>query len=78
MNTRENIIARLVHIDSVVDSTDKLSNKDKAYFSRKIKRALKEMPEGSCGSPEVVLSLHIMNDLYLDTVKALMGAPSVA
>lgn len=51
-----------------------ISEQKKLSTLTKIEKAISEAPEGCCGSPDVVLGVHIMQEIYKDLIVDLMNS----
>lgn len=58
---------------ATLETAEYVSKEKKTELLDKINEAIANTPEGSCGSPEVILAVHIMRDVYLEAVKELMS-----
>lgn len=73
MTVKEQIIHRLNELKDNI-ATLSISQEKKQKIVEKIEKTIAEAPEGCCGSPDVVLGVHIMQDTYKDIVVDLMNS----
>jgi hypothetical protein len=74
MTVKEQIIYKLNELKTNIISMTNLAQDKKQAIVTKIEKTLAEAPEGCCGSPDVVLGVHIMQDTYKDIVVELMNS----
>lgn len=73
MTVKEQIIHKLNELKNNVTSMP-INQEKKLSIITKIEKTIAEAPEGCCGSPDVVLGVHIMQDTYKDIVVELMNS----
>jgi hypothetical protein len=74
MTVKDQIIYKLNELKTNVSALTNISQEKKQTILSKIEKTLAEAPEGCCGSPDVVLGVHIMQDTYKDIVVELMNS----
>jgi hypothetical protein len=72
MSPKDSAYNALVQIRDTLKNHNGVPEKTKQELFNKIDKCTANLPEGTCGSPEVTLAIHIMKDVYLEVVKGLM------
>jgi hypothetical protein len=74
MSPKDAALNSLNQARSTLETYKGISEETRQELFAKIDKCIANVPEGTCGSPEVVLAVHIMRDVYLEVVKGLMTA----
>lgn len=73
MTVKDQIIYKLNELKANIPGMA-IDQKKKQAMIAKIEKTIEEAPEGCCGSPDVVLGVHILQDTYKDIVVELMNS----
>lgn len=74
MSVKDEAIKSLEHARTAIQACDNLSKEEKEQFYKNIDYSISNVPDTKCSSPEMVLAVGIMREVYLEAVKALMIA----
>lgn len=72
MSAKDAAYGDLMRVREILKSHKGIEEDARQKLFTKIDKCTANLPEGSCGSAEMVLAVHIMRDVYLEAVKGLM------
>lgn len=73
MNPKEAIITAISDMKSKINGLDFVSEGKKSKLIDRLDKVTANIPEGTCGSPDVVLAVSVMRDTYTEVLTELLN-----
>ena len=73
MNPKEAIITAIEDMKSKINGLDFVSEGKKSKLIGRLDKVTANIPEGTCGSPDVVLAVSVMRDTYTEVLSELLN-----
>lgn len=73
MNPKEAIITAIEDMKSKINGLDFVSEGKKSKLIDRLDKVTANIPEGTCGSPDVVLAVSVMRDTYTEVLSELLN-----
>jgi hypothetical protein len=74
MSPKEEIIQAITNIKLRIDEADFVKSDRKTELFAKLDKATANVPEGSCGSPDVIIAVHVMKDTFTEVLTELLNS----
>jgi len=73
MSPKEAIVTAIQEMKGKIDALDFVSGDKKSKLIDRLDKVTANIPEGTCGSPDVILAVSVMRDTYTEVLTELLN-----